>query len=444
MSATFDTSLVEFARALTRAGIEPAAGAGTIVRDSRGRLSFVSNSRLSQALMDSVSDAITNDLKPYVSPLGPIADQDSPGARRALEDESASTAVLDLTGRAQLRIKLLDRRAIGSDWLHVPIEPAASPPRLVFASLKGGVGRSTALSVLAAELSEQGRAILVIDLDMEAPGIGSMLVETDALPRFGTIDFFVENGLKPLDDSFILDCVGSSWLGGGRGRIDVVPSLGAQSLRHPGGVLAKLARAYLDGPTEDGKQQTFLRSLQVLIERLTKLNRYDAILVDARAGMHETTAAPILGLGADVLLFGVNQVQTTIGYNILLSNMSQFLPSDAENDWRYRLRMIQAKATPDQDNLLSYRTYMFNLFDEYFYQETTPENMDLLDAGFRFAIDDEDAPHFPIPIFEDERYRLFDPVRDKSQLLKNYYSKSFGQFLDFATERLQLKEGVQT
>jgi len=439
----FDESLAGFVRALGQAGVDSSEAGGTVIRDSRGRLSFVSNTRLVKTVIDNVSAAITKDLKLYISPIGPIADADSPGARRVLEDSSALTVDLKANNGTELRVKLLDRRAVGTDWLHVPVEPAAKPPRLVFASLKGGVGRSTALSVLAAELSEQGRTILVIDLDMEAPGIGSMLIEQDALPRFGTIDFFVENALKEIDDSFLLDCVGSSWLGGGRGRIDVVPSIGAISLEHPGGVLAKLARAYLDAPTEELNQKTFLTGAQTFLARLTSLNKYDAVLIDARAGLHETTAAPILGLGADVLLFGVNQIQTIIGFKVLLAQLAQFPRPQLEDDWRYRLRMIQAKALPDESSLLIYRSQMFDLFDAAFYQKETVKTGDLLAAGFRFSIDDKDAPHFPIPIFEDERYRLFDPVRDKSQLLKSFYDKGFGQFIEFAIERLQVNEVIE-
>jgi cellulose biosynthesis protein BcsQ len=442
MNISFDNSLAEFVRALANADVNVGEVAGTIVRDSRGRLSFVSESEVDLPLTERVSSAITDDLRPYISPIGPIAGRYSPGARHVLEDKSTAVIDLELADGRRVLVKLLDRRAIGSDWLHLPVEPAATPPRLVFASLKGGVGRSTALSVLAAELSEQGRAILVIDLDMEAPGVGSMLVEHDALPRFGSIDFFVENGLKERDDSFMLDCLGSSWLSGGRGRIDVIPSLGASSLEHPGEVLAKLARAYLEGSGEGGGQKTFLSNLQTLVSRLADLNRYDVVLIDARAGLHETTAAPILGLGADILLFGVSQIQTTIGYNILLSHLSRFPQPSPDNDWRYRLKMIQAKATPEDRDLLLYRTEMFNIFDSNLYQRGAPGRDDLLDAGFRFSIDDRDAPHFPIPIFEDDRYRFFDPIKDRSQLLKDFYQKSFWQFLEFSIDRLQLKGGV--
>lgn len=47
----------------------------------------------------------------------------------------------------------------------------ASMPRIIgFYSYKGGVGRSLALAHCAVELARQGRKVLIIDLDLEAPG----------------------------------------------------------------------------------------------------------------------------------------------------------------------------------------------------------------------------------------------------------------------------------
>jgi hypothetical protein len=268
-----------------------------------------------------------------------------------------------------------------------------------------------------------------------------MLIDRTAVALFGSMDFFIESGLKIIPDSFMLDCLGSSWLGGGRGRIDVVPSLGSKSLNNPVGVLAKLARAYLETPSPDGEpQQTFLTRAQDLLNRLTSLNRYDAVLVDARAGLHETTAAAILGLGADVLLFGVDQLQTEIGYDVLLSHLAQFPVLDADADWRYRLRMVQAKAEPSEAVLARYRMKMYDLFERTFYSREPISGTDIIDASFRFRVDDGDGPHFPIPIFEDERYRLFDPIQDRTQLARELYGASFSQFVEFCVERLRLNE----
>jgi len=441
MTISFDESLSAFAQVLERAGVDLSEQGGTVVRDSRGRLSFIAGGTISTEVADRVNRLIDGDLGPYVSPLGPIADQDSPGAKRVLSDKEALPVDVKLENDRGLTIRLLDRRAIGADWLHQPLSDTPAPPRLVFASIKGGVGRSTALSVLAADLAERGFSLLVVDLDLEAPGVGSMLIDRTATPLFGSMDFFVESGLKTIPDNFMLDCLAPSWLGGGRGRIDVVPSLGSKSLNNPAGVLAKLARAYLETPSPDGEpQQTFLTHAQDFLNRLTSLNRYDAVLVDARAGLHETTAASILGLGADVLLFGVDQLQTEIGYNVLLSHLAQFPVLNTDSDWRYRLRMVQAKSEPDDAALARYRMKMYDLFERTFYSREPISGSDIIDADFRFSIDDGDGPHFPIPIFEDERYRLFDPAQDRTQLTRDLYGMSFSPFVGICTERLRLNE----
>jgi hypothetical protein len=432
MPLSFDDSLPCFIQELRKADVDASDAAGVVIRDVRGRLSFVARIALSADVILRVDSAISEELKPYISPIGAVADVNSPGAARVLEDKTPIWSTVYLReDQVSVNIRFLDRRAIGMDWLYPPSEPISSPPRLVFSSLKGGVGRSTALAILAAELAEQGRSVLVVDLDMEAPGLGSMLIEREALPFFGTIDYFVESGLKDLGDEFLLDCVGASWVGGGRGRIDVVPAFGSKSIGNPADVLSKLARAYLEDGGSEERPVTFLTRARDLLERLTSLARYDAVLVDARAGLHETSAAGILGLGADVLLFGVDQPQTQDTLSVLLSHLAQFPVLDPEYDWRDRFRVIQAKADPEETTLISFRSQTFDLFEKTIYSREP-----LLDYG----IDDANGPHFPIPIFEDERYRLFHPLRHSAQLTRDVYSKSFTAFLEFATDRLKLNE----
>ena len=95
----------------------------------------------------------------------------------------------------------------------------------------------------------------------------------------------------------------------------------------------------------------------------------------------------------------MDQRQTIIQFKILLSHLKQFPVLNAEEDWRYP-RMIQAKAEPN-DRALSYRVSMFDLFDSIFYEHEEHTNSDILETGFRFSMDDSDAPHFSIPIFDE-------------------------------------------
>ncbi|MGO7565542.1 AAA family ATPase, partial [Rhizobium johnstonii] len=73
-------------------------------------------------------------------------------------------------------MRYIDRRFVGADWMSPPASEFVGTKRLVFGSLKGGFGRSTALAIFAADLSRDGKKVLCIDLDLEAPGIGTMLL----------------------------------------------------------------------------------------------------------------------------------------------------------------------------------------------------------------------------------------------------------------------------
>lgn len=49
-----------------------------------------------------------------------------------------------------------------------------APVTSVFYSLRGGVGRSTALAYTARILADRGRSVLCIDMDVEAPGLAAL------------------------------------------------------------------------------------------------------------------------------------------------------------------------------------------------------------------------------------------------------------------------------
>src|SRR3954447_26186694 len=52
-----------------------------------------------------------------------------------------------------------------------------------FYSYKGGVGRSMALANVAALLAKVGRRVLIIDWDLEAPGLEKYFQDTLSIPR---------------------------------------------------------------------------------------------------------------------------------------------------------------------------------------------------------------------------------------------------------------------
>lgn len=228
MAIRFDESLPVLVEIIAQELGDEALVKGAALRDVSGRLAFFSATSLDQRTVKKLSKRLREALGHYARSDQLIASANDLGVAEVLAERSSLTLKV-----GEHSIRLIDRRLVGADWLRKPKAVSPPPPRFVFASLKGGVGRSTALSVAAADIASGGRRVLAIDLDLEAPGLGSMLLNEKELPEFGLIDALVENGLGPLDDTFMADLVAPSALTGRRGRIDVIPAFGRRSLRIP-------------------------------------------------------------------------------------------------------------------------------------------------------------------------------------------------------------------
>ena len=139
---------------------------------------------------------------------------------------------------AELPAWVVDRLTTDADWSRV-VGPPAGPARIVFYSIKGGVGRSAALAVAAWHLAARGERVLVVDLDLESPGLSTALLPEDRRPRFGVTDWLVED-LVGNGDVVRRDMVAASELSRD-GAIFVVPTHGAK----PGAYVAKLGRAWM-------------------------------------------------------------------------------------------------------------------------------------------------------------------------------------------------------
>ena len=65
---------------------------------------------------------------------------------------------------------------------------------ITFYSYKGGVGRTTTLALTALQIARKGKKVVVIDMDLEAPGLSTILKQEDGIeyPKYGVVDFLVE------------------------------------------------------------------------------------------------------------------------------------------------------------------------------------------------------------------------------------------------------------
>jgi hypothetical protein len=133
---------------------------GRVIRDVFGRLSFVPSGTLSEEERDQIVSRFSAELKPY------LADQPLLGGRSTsplLENLLEQRGLVRTNKESGRQFQLLDRRLAGEDWMQKPSDKEPSIPRFAFYGLKGGVGRSTALAVSAADLARHGLNILVVD-----------------------------------------------------------------------------------------------------------------------------------------------------------------------------------------------------------------------------------------------------------------------------------------
>lgn len=298
-----------------------------------------------------------------------------------------------------LSVYLLDRQIIGQDWMRNTMSRRTSNPRVTFYGIKGGVGRSTALVNWAWHLAEQGKKVLVFDLDLESPGVSSSLLPSSHLPDYGIVDWFVEEGVGQVA-VIENEMLGTSPLDQGlSGEIKVVPAYGSKT----GDYLPKLARCYSEFSGTNAI--SWAERLQKMVEYFEEIEKPDVVILDSRAGLHDIAAVLVTRMDADTLLFAIDTPQTWNGYSLLFKHWHNH---PQVKYFRERLQIIPSMVpeTGRDDYLQSFKEHAWDLFREHLYDEARPEDMD----AFSFDLDDEAAPHGPVPIFWHRALQEFNPV----------------------------------
>ncbi len=186
------------------------------------------------------------------------------------------------------------------------------PQIVTFYSYKGGVGRSMAILNVAYALANQGHSVLVLDMDLEAPGLSGFLSrnkEIHSTAPYDIVDLIAwaksasrmpepleQAALPPASDYIVsvpTEKIGSQAELSGLGRLDVIPvdegrdyygrmtgleigSLDRTELIRIGSLL----RAWLKG-------RTFTENLPEYYGIPAPTHHYDFILIDSRTGVTE-------------------------------------------------------------------------------------------------------------------------------------------------------------
>jgi len=287
----------------------------TLVRDIHGRIRVLLRGRREDQLdrkdlLDSFSSDLSNSLGAYSFPpeRALLFASDLLQGEEIIGESSDRRLLAEEKG---VKIWLIDRQITGQDWLRQSFKRRTTNPRVTFFSVKGGVGRSTALIIWSRQLAEQGKKVLIFDLDLESPGVSSTLLSDDHLPDYGIVDWFVEEGVGQAGivekemvavSSLAYDLIG---------EIKVVPAYGRKTEEY----LPKLARCYVEssGP----ESSSWADRLEHLIAEIEDKEKPDLVILDSRAGIHDIAAAAVTRLGAQTFLFAVDSSQTWKAYSFL-------------------------------------------------------------------------------------------------------------------------------
>lgn len=362
-----------------------------LVRDTAGSLTVVlPDDSLPAGEWTNLAKQLNEALRPY-----------STGPRRVLLQESElidREQVLESEDRILIStpdVWLVDQLLTNQDWIRKPLRNTPRVPTAVAFSVKGGVGRSTALAMCAWYFARQALDVLVVDLDLEAPGIGSILLAEP--PEIGLVDWMMEEMNGQGTAQLLETAIGESPISQGEsGRVRVLAAHGRLAKNY----IAKLGRVFAPTVLADGRVEGLADRLDRLLGCIGELSDPpQVVLVDCRAGMHDLGSAAVTRLGAEVLLFARDDKQDWWAYERLF-DLLKHAPSVSggmgiDTDLRWKLKMVAAQTPPREDARRKYLDNSYGAWNQFYDDETAASGSR---GGFEphvFGRDDIEAPHHP-------------------------------------------------
>lgn len=212
-----------------------------------------------------------------------------------------------------------------------------------FYSFKGGVGRTMALVNAAVALAKSGRRVLVVDFDLEAPGLDTFDVLKPAQEVPGVIDFvaqYLETGQSPDASDFVAECPP---IGEQGGCLWIMPSGRSESYA--------ASFTQIDWVELYEKHDGFLL-FEDLKEQWKQGFYPDYVLIDSRTGHTDTSGICTRQLpDAVVVLFFPNE-QNLRGLTDVVSDIREEAEGAREKNIELHFVMSNVPDLDDEDQIL--------------------------------------------------------------------------------------------
>ncbi len=196
-------------------------------------------------------------------------------------------------------------------------------------SHKGGVGKTTLAAVLAAALAQRGQEVCLLDLDLLAPALATVLGVEDPGLGIGEFLFLMRDdkgkeprGYRPEE---VCRKVGLPWAGAGDLGVWLVPG-------HADYELARSAQSYLMAEERSGLLEA---RLEILLEGLRKKLGITTFVLDLAPSLFGMSGA-VLRLAArrnqSVILVSTPTYADLRGTQVMLNEMFEAMQEAKDND----------------------------------------------------------------------------------------------------------------
>ena len=329
------------------------------------------------------------------------------------------------------RLRIADRHRSRGAWLRPNLKPPwelerGAPPIVVFYSFKGGVGRSTALAAFAIQRARRGERVLVVDADLDAPGVGTLFAAdpTGGTARWGLVDYWLERPLctatgaapGPDLDDFVHFCRRGAVVGDGGGEIAVVPAGDLQPAQR-GDYLRKLARLDFEPPVPPEPHP-----LPSLLRELRKEYEPRWILIDARSGLAAAAGLWLGGWAHLHVIVGTSSEQSWRGLSLIVEHLGggkrRSGPQRAcvpQRDCVLVQALIPRSGAVSRTAREAFAERARDEFSEFYYRPGSSENADRY--WTQDDLDSGDAPHVPLPLSYDEALAHYGAIDEVADLL---------------------------
>lgn len=273
-------------------------------------------------------------------------------------------------------------------------------PVTSFYSFKGGVGRTTATILTALLLARQGKKVLLIDFDLEAPGLASVFANQEdnaekLLGVKGFVDFLIDYEANKRDmdklniDDYYFVRNEQILVGSNGGELIIVPAIATDS-NSAESYIDKLSKANIKyGFGKDYTPDLFLKTLESKISP-------DYILIDTRTGINDVGGLVFNHYAQNIFLIFFGNQQNMFGLESILPELKQL----HEKGVKFYLvnSPVPQNPTDAETEINYYVEKSYEIFSNHFYTDNLPSQFD------------ETSDHYPINI----------PFNAQALILNNY------------------------